>query len=1680
MADKFDGSINIDSRVNTNEFKKGVREIEEGAKQLEKTVNEAGKGMQSAGTIDTKGAQKALDEIGAKSSEVHAQTVKELQDEATLRENLIRSMNNVATKANIGTDDNGQNPQRMSEMSESLLEERTERAKQAVAEMQAALDDFKKNADAGLPENAQVIDYFTERINSFQNGIDKAEQRLAEMRSENIPKIVVDTEVDTQGLKAGTSEMNSAMDSIRAKFDEVEATIRNKFNGMFETPKQEAKEAAADINESVSHFIDTSKIIGQTDNMREMILTIEQMRYELAKISNTKFNVGGEIVQGLDTEEFKTAAEIYEHLSKKVFMAAKNTQIAVGAVGKAGKQAVERFNETAKSFDGASFEKQGEIINDLKTQFDLLKTGINGIGITTDEEITKAEEKLKGLSDAYKEAAKNQSPEAAAENQNPPYTAAWDAAIQKIQQAPGITQMASNAMGAALNNVATIAGGAMAKIGYAIHNPAETADKAFGSMARAAGSAVKFMAGLGWGSVTAALKGIATKAKNAAINLASMAKNAVVSGLGKLKDALLGIGKGSNTMGTGMKRNFMTVLKYAFGIRSLYMLFRKLRSAITEGFTNLMKYDTEFAGTVNNFKASLATLKNAFAAAVAPIVQAVLPMITQFIDMLTAAVSRVGMLVSALTGKGTYLKAAKQQAAATDGAADSFNNEAKAAKEAQKTIAGFDDLTILNDNEDNSSPASKSGAAAPGGFDMEPVTEEMAGLADALKDMWDKADFTELGRMLGEKLRDALNSIPWDKIKEVMRKIGKSIATFLNGFLETPGLFDAIGRTLAEALNSAFEFLYAFVSNFHWDSLGRAIVDGILGFLNNIDWGLIQATFKELGAGIATTIGTVFSDPNLPLAIGQALANVINTAWIFFYSFVATIPWENVGTFIRDGLLSLLNNIDWTTIYATFTTAGQGIGTALEAAIDNPEIWTSIATTFSNAFRVVVMGIFKFITSVDWGSIGHNIGLGLNAGVATFPWNEIASTITAALNGAFSFIYNWLTTVDFKAIGGHIGTAISTAIHDFDWNTAGAALGAACTSLFDFLNGLMETIDWKALGAGVIKAISGFFGEFDWASVGEFVSNLIIGLFNFLTGAIQEVDWGAVPGQIVQIISEFMSGVDWGAAAQAAMGLLGSALGAAFKLVIGLLVMAGGAIYEAFQNIIDGGLQGIIDGLAGIGKWIIENIFDPFIKGFKEAFGIASPSKEMEPLGGYIVDGLLNGILAPFKGIFKWLNDHVASPIIDGVCKLFGIGSGKTALENPGSLVTDGLKNGISGAMAGIHNFIKGTVTDPVEDAVENGLGTRGTPVTDADGKAIVDGLKSGMDSGASGMDRYISSTVTDPVLSGIRNPFGISGSGGDARQFADYGRYAMEGLKAGLSGGTDAVLREMMNIAQKIPDVLKQIDWSKIGEFLTGGISEGIGKGASAVLSAMADMANRLGDPFKNINWFDIGDFICGGIQRGLFSGWRVLTDTAWNMAVDIFNSACNALGIASPSKEFYWVAEMITAGITGGLEDTSGDAVDAISATTNAITKEAENASPIIPIQTALDGSLITLDETMMNFADRVVGGFEAMIAALENLASTAAFSIPQAAMGSITPYAARVAAANSAAGSAPDTAAIMELIAQQSGSRITRDELEEIMRGIAQDYFNFDFYFGDEQVARSANRGNARLNRRFSPTI
>ena len=108
-------------------------------------------------------------------------------------------------------------------------------------------------------------------------------------------------------------------------------------------------------------------------------------------------------------------------------------------------------------------------------------------------------------------------------------------------------------------------------------------------------------------------------------------------------------------------------------------------------------------------------------------------------------------------------------------------------------------------------------------------------------------------------------------------------------------------------------------------------------------------------------------------------------------------------------------------------------------------------------------------------------------------------------------------------------------------------------------------------------------------------------------------------------------------------------------------------IEECGGNIPKGILKGITDALKNIGTWIKNNIFDPFIKGFKKAFGIHSPSKEMQPLGKNIFLGMIEGIKNKIKSFsFSKLAKDIINLIKTGFEK------SKKAVEIGISLVKKG------------------------------------------------------------------------------------------------------------------------------------------------------------------------------------------------------------------------------------------------------------------------------------------------------------------------------------------------------------------------------------------------------------------------
>ena len=177
-------------------------------------------------------------------------------------------------------------------------------------------------------------------------------------------------------------------------------------------------------------------------------------------------------------------------------------------------------------------------------------------------------------------------------------------------------------------------------------------------------------------------------------------------------------------------------------------------------------------------------------------------------------------------------------------------------------------------------------------------------------------------------------------------------------------------------------------------------------------------------------------------------------------------------------------------------------------------------------------------------------------------------------------------------------------------------------------------------------------------------------------------------------------------------------LGSAFASFVNLGMIIGEKINEALEwskefwqkeiedcggNIVQGILKGIIDQTLMIGEWIYDHIFKPFIEGFKNAFGIHSPSMVMEEQGNFIIEGFKNGLL----GIW----DKVKQPFIDFknnvTNKLTEIKSNisnwssntKTTISNWGNDV----KNKVSSAWSNVSQNVSSSV-NTLKNNISTGL----------------------------------------------------------------------------------------------------------------------------------------------------------------------------------------------------------------------------------------------------------------------------------------------------------------------------------------------------------------------------------------
>ena len=247
-----------------------------------------------------------------------------------------------------------------------------------------------------------------------------------------------------------------------------------------------------------------------------------------------------------------------------------------------------------------------------------------------------------------------------------------------------------------------------------------------------------------------------------------------------LKSAIASLSKTAKNLGNSIKRIVPSIL----GVGSAFQI-------ITKAANTFMSQNEELTQRMSAAWTSLGNL-------IGPIIEQIVGWITTAIQHLTAFLKLLGMTGKTSTQTG---KAAAKTAATVK----------KSVEEIRRTLAGFDELNVLQDNDkpdqDQSGGADTSTPATLP--DIEPP-DWMRNLAELLK----SGQFEEFGRELARMLNEAIKNVPWDEL-------GHKVSTFFLGVLKS---------------------LYGAIDEFDWRQLGQSIKT----FFLNIQWAEIRQQIFEL------------------------------------------------------------------------------------------------------------------------------------------------------------------------------------------------------------------------------------------------------------------------------------------------------------------------------------------------------------------------------------------------------------------------------------------------------------------------------------------------------------------------------------------------------------------------------------------------------------------------------------------------------------------------------------------------------------------------------------------------------------------------------------------------------------------------------------------------------------------
>lgn len=276
-----------------------------------------------------------------------------------------------------------------------------------------------------------------------------------------------------------------------------------------------------------------------------------------------------------------------------------------------------------------------------------------------------------------------------------------------------------------------------------------------------------------------------------------------------------------------------------------------------------------------------------------------------------------------------------------------------------------------------------------------------------------------------------------------------------------------------------------------WYEAGAEIGKKINESLEKIPWESIKKKASNIGKGIAEFLNGGIATTDWKL-VGKTLAEGINTAIEFAYSFITTFDWKKFGQAIGNTINGFFKNLDW-------KKAGGTIGKGISG---------------------IVSTISEFIKTVDWSAVAQSIFDFLKEAISNIDWSNIISTIfyLLGLSIGWQFKIGEMVSDWAEELGKQVREYFGKKIEEAGGNVAEGLWNGILEGLGNIWNWILDNIV-NPIVDGFKNAMGIHSPSTVMFELGEYVMQ---GLLNGITSLIDKIKekWEEIKTNVINKVTE--------------------------------------------------------------------------------------------------------------------------------------------------------------------------------------------------------------------------------------------------------------------------------------------------------------------------------------------------------------------------------------------------------------------------------------------------------------------------------------------------------------------------------------------------------------------------------